>query len=120
MPQRIEPGIQNFHTTAGTRGIDRAEAIRALTFGRSVLYAFLLSDGVIKIGCTENLVKRRCDYAGAEILAFTFGDFDDEAAIHALLVSELHHGHEYYNATAPVIAVVNEMREAFNLEPLAS
>ena len=100
------------------RGVVRAQALRALAPGR-VVYAMELTNGVIKIGCTRNLDRRRKEVGrGAEILGFIPGDFDDEKAIHAELKPHRAHGHEYYQRTPEVLAVVNAMRDAYNLPHL--
>lgn len=107
--------------TQRTIGVDRSAAIRALTGGQPVVYALRLSDGVIKIGCSEHLELRRKNVeAGAQILAFRPGTLDDEKAIHATLVPHRARGFEFYHPTPEVIDVVNEMREHFNLPPLES
>ncbi|MEP7738542.1 hypothetical protein ABKW28_12870 [Nocardioides sp. 31GB23] len=101
------------------RAVDRASAIRALTMGEPTVYAVQLPDGTIKIGCSEHLDKRRrCIDPDAEVLGFMPGDFDDEAAIHAQLVEYRDHGREYYRPTSAVLAVVNRMRQRFNLPPI--
>jgi hypothetical protein len=97
---------------------DRAEALRALIGDRSVVYAIRLRDGIIKIGCSANVRSRRNFYTGSEIVGFRFGDYADEQAIHAQLRSSVARGREYYHPTAEVLAVVNDMRQDFNLPPL--
>lgn len=101
-----------------SRGKDRAEALRALTMDRTVVYAMRLRDGLIKIGCSSQVWHRRAVLSG-ELLAFRFGDFDDEAAIHASLKQHRARGHEFYHPTAEVMAVVNAMRDDWNLPHIA-
>lgn len=59
-------------------------------------------------------------HAGAEILGFVPGTTDDEQAVHASLRPHVAHGVEYYHPTAAVMAVVNEMRDRFNLPHIAA
>jgi hypothetical protein len=107
--------------TARMRDLDRAQALRALTMNESVVYALRLNGGIIKIGCSASLHnRRRFVEAGAEILAFRFGTYEDEQAIHASLVPHRARGREYYHPTAEVLAVVNDMRDDFNLPHLAA
>lgn len=101
------------------RGRDRAEALRSLTAGRSVVYAMRLPDGTIKIGCSAQLWRRRCTLRG-EVLAFVNGTRIEEQAIHRTLTAHLARGREYYRPTPAVLAVVNDMRKRFNLPPLAA
>lgn len=99
--------------------VEQTRALRALTAGvESVLYAVRLPDGVIKIGCTTDLATRRLSYRDGEILAFIPGTFADEKAIHKTLAPHVAWGREWYRPAPAVIAVVNEMRAHFNLEPL--
>jgi len=98
----------------------RCHAVRALQNGRSMLYAFRLADGIIKIGCSRDVARRINAYPGADILAFRFGDFEDEQALHRSLAASVARGREYYHPTPEVLAVVNEMRADFRLEALAS
>jgi hypothetical protein len=100
------------------RGSVRTQAIHAMTGGEPVVYALRLLDGIIKIGCTRDLPKRRTAYDRSEILAFRFGDEQDEQAIHATLIPHRARGREYYHPTPEVLAVVNDMRSDFNLPPL--
>ena len=105
--------------TKHRRGRARGEALRSLIpHGEPVVYAIRLVDGVVKIGCTRNLPKRRAFYPGGEIIGFRFGDEDAERAVHARLRSSVARGREYYHLTPEVLAVVNEMREDFGLSPL--
>lgn len=99
---------------------EQVEAIRSLTLETpSVVYAIQLPDGVIKIGCTADLVTRRNSYGmDAVILAFVPGDFADELAIHKALAAHRARGREWYNPVPAVLDVVNEMRDHFHLEPL--
>lgn len=102
---------------ARSRGRDRAEALRSLTMGRTVVYAIRVKDGTIKIGCSSQIWRRRAVLSG-ELLGFTFGDFEDEKAIHATLVAHRRRGREYYHPADDVMAVVNDMRSRWNLPPL--
>lgn len=88
--------------------------------------AALRSIGTVKIGHTSNLQGRLstlryatgCDEP--EILAFRPGTVEDEQAIHRALNGHQHHGEEFYYLTRAVMAVVNEMRMALGLGPLAA
>lgn len=106
-------------TTPRSRGIDRADALRALIGDQAVVYAIRLDDGVIKIGCTRNLTKRRGHFPGGEILGFTFGDEADELQIHHQLHGHVARGREYYHPTAAVLSLVNDrMRRPLGLPEL--
>lgn len=105
----------------GRRNRFRAEAVRSLTAGRSVVYALRLTSGEIKIGCSSDLAnRRRYVGAGAEIIGFVFGEYEDEQAIHTRLVPHRSRGREYYHPTPEVMAVVNEMRDYFHLPHIAA
>lgn len=95
----------------------RREAIRALQSGRTMLYAARVEGDLIKIGCTSDLYTRLAHLKG-ELLAFRFGDFDEERDLHETLKASVHHGREWYHPTREVVAVVNEMRAEFNLDPI--
>lgn len=99
--------------------VEQTNAIRALTGdAESVIYAVQFPDGVIKIGCTTNLVRRRYGYRQHEILGFRPGDMAEEKAIHETLSPHLAWGREWYHPVPAVLDVVNGMRAHFNLEPL--
>lgn len=99
--------------------VEQVNAIRALVGDApSVIYAVRMPDGIIKIGCTTNLVRRRYGYYDAEILAFRPGDLAEEKAIHASLAEHLVRGREWYKPVPAVLDVVNDLRGHFNLEPL--
>jgi hypothetical protein len=81
-----------------------------------VLYALRLNDGVIKIGFTTNLARRIDEFdEQPEVLAIKAGTRDDETALHLSLASHVHHGHEWYNPTPVVMAVVNHWRTGLGL-----
>ncbi len=90
-----------------------------------VVYAARLADGTIKIGWTQHF-EDRLRYLSAhtdqdvELLAFQLGSRDDEQAIHHSLTDHLHHGREYYHPTSEVLDVVNEMRQALHMPPIAA
>lgn len=92
-------------------------AVRALQAGHHVIYALRLRDGIIKIGCCKDLANRSSGLGG-QILAFREGDFAEELEIHRSLIEHRAHGREYYHPVPAVIAVVNEMRQHFDLPPL--
>lgn len=104
-------------TTPKARAYDRASAIRALVGDSPVVYAVRLDNGLIKIGYTGNLPRRR-NQLGGEIIGFRAGDLDDEQGIHDTLVEHRARGREYYHPTAPVLAIVNELRRPFGLPDL--
>lgn len=123
MSEITRPDAIGGYSTAmvpGAREHDRAQALRALIGDRSVVYAFRLADGTIKIGWTNNITQRRNFFAGAEIAGFMFGGYTDEQRIHDRLSAHVHHGREFYNPSPEVLAVVNEWREPFGLTPLAA
>jgi hypothetical protein len=104
-------------------GLQRATAMRALG---SVVYAARLADGTIKIGWTEHFDERlhwlkHYVQQDVELLAFRCGaTYEDEQAIHATLVPHRARGREYYEPTAEVLAVINDMREEIGLPLLAA
>lgn len=106
-------------TTQVYRARESSAAVTSLQAGELMVYAMRVDGGLIKIGCTKNLARRRSQLDG-ELLGFMFGDFDDEASIHASLAEHVHHGREWYFPTDAVLSAVNGMRETFNLEPLAA
>jgi hypothetical protein len=113
-------GHQPKHNPHG--GLQRTTAMRLLG---AVVYAARLSDGSIKIGWTERFDLRLHwlkHYAqqDVELLAFRPGTYEDEQAIHAALTEHLHHAREYYHSTPEVMAVVNEMRTALHMPPIAA
>lgn len=97
----------------------RYVALDALSLIGPVVYAMRVPGGVIKIGYTTQLNERRGQHRG-EVLAVQFGTRAHEAAIHARLVDNRHHGHEWYYPTPAVLAVVNEMRETLGLDALVA
>jgi len=99
------------------RRLSRAAALRA--FG-PVVYAVRLPDGIVKIGHTTNLARRLNRLQAEEVLAFKPGTYEDEQAIHDRLVEHVAHGREYYRPVPAVIAVVNELRAHFGMEPIAA
>lgn len=117
-----EPDATGFRTSrrrSRAEKVEQTEAIRALLGDtESVLYAVELPDRIIKIGCSTNFAARRTAYRDAVILAFRPGDRMDERDIHMQLAPYRARGIEYYYPHAPVLAVVNEMREYFNLPPV--
>lgn len=115
------------HWTTAKRGHVSRRAVMD-TLG-SVVYAAQLADGTIKIGCTEHFGERLRwlkSYTGqdVELLAFRFGTYEDEQAIHATLVAHrvdiTEYAREYYQPAPEVLAVVNDMRTAMNMPPIAA
>lgn len=85
-----------------------------------VIYAIRTDDGLIKIGWTQQFDRRSLQINGdrTQILGFMRGTRADETRIHRELNANVAHGREWYHATPPVLAVVNEMRSTINLDPL--
>ena len=111
--------MRNTTTRPRYNNIENRDTIASLQGGRPMLYAMRVKGGLIKIGCSRNIGERRRNLTG-ELLAMAPGDFADELAIHQSLAGHAHHGREYYNPTPEVLAVVNELREYFKLDPLAA
>jgi hypothetical protein len=91
----------------------------------SVIYAARLADGTIKIGCTTHFGQRLTwlkSHVGldVELLAFRFGAYEDEQAIHASLREHLRRGREYYHPDPEVLAVVNAMRDDLHMPHIAA
>jgi hypothetical protein len=103
----------------GQRSRYRTQALAALSQVGEVVYAMRVAGGLVKIGHTTQAGRRRAALKG-EILAVTFGSRTDEQAIHARLADHIHHGREWYYPTPGVMAVVNEMRAAMGMDPLAA
>lgn len=99
---------------------EQVEAIRSLTVETpSVIYAVQLPTGIIKIGCTTDLVTRRNVYGSdSVILAFMPGNMDEEMDLHKSLAAHTAWGREWYHPVPAVLDVVNEMRDHFHLGPL--
>lgn len=100
----------------------RNKAIELVIAGRPAVYAARFPESVIKIGYTSNLVKRLAsfDTKGAELIGFKVGTYEEEQAIHASLKPHVVRGREWYRPHPEVLAVVNQMRKNFGLEPLAA
>lgn len=103
--------------------VEQSRAIRALLAGiDSVVYAVQFPDGTVKIGCSGNLAQRIRNFRGkgGEVIGFRAGDFDDEKAIHDSLIAYRVRGREYYRPSIEVMAVVNAMRDEWNLPHVAA
>lgn len=100
----------------------RNDAIRLLQAGESVVYAVRFPDGIIKIGCTTDLPQRLSTVCkgGGHLVGFMPGDYVLEQEIHGTLREHRHHGREWYHAVPAVIAIVNEMRDGFDMPHLAA
>ncbi len=98
------------------------KALRAYCNGQSVVYAVQFPDGIIKIGCTGDLATRLSAFQADKgaLLGFRFGEYEDEQALHASLKAHVARGREWYHPAPEVLAVVNDMRTAFNLPPIAA
>lgn len=105
----------------GSRGcVSRMETMESLG---SVVYVARLSDGIIKIGWTQNFGNRlrylkSQNRQSVTLLAFMFGDRDDEQEIHAQLTEHRARGREFYHPHPDVLAIVNTMRGDLGMEPI--
>lgn len=99
----------------------RNENIRALQSLGPLIYAVRTKDGLVKIGVTTDLIERMKHIKGgtAELLALKPGTMADEQAIHRSLKGHASEGREYYLPTPSVLRVVNTMRAALGMEPVA-
>lgn len=101
----------------------RAAAIQYHEVVGNVLYALRFKDGTIKLGCTGRIDSRlahfyHIDGCTPEVLAIKPGSFEDEQAVHGLLVDHLDHGREWYRPDPEVWAVINGWRTDVGMEPL--
>jgi hypothetical protein len=110
------------HSSPATRNIDATAALRIVNLAGPVIYAARTRDGLIKIGVSAHMDTRlrQIGAGNDDILGFTPGDRAAELAIHRRLTAHRHHGREWYYPTPGVLAVVNEMRAAMGLEPVAA
>ena len=85
-----------------------------------VVYAIQTKDGLIKIGWTSDLARRsgQVGYGQRAIIGFMRGDLADELAIHARLKGLAVRGREWYPWHSQVLAVVNEMRAGWGIDPI--
>ena len=90
------------------------QALAAISAAGDVVYAVRLKDGLIKIGHTGRLHIRRAQLQG-KMLAFHFGTYEDEQAVHQALQAHTAHGREYYHPAPEVLDVVNEWRSDLGL-----
>jgi len=107
------------HATTGMHSVDTiAQIMRDFP---PVIYAFRCHDGMIKIGYSAELNKRRMTlkFTWADLLGFMPGTIEDERALHRRLAPSLARGSEYYHATSDVLDVVDEMRSHYRLAPLS-
>jgi hypothetical protein len=103
--------LAEFEAFGRPRGTQRAQALRALQQKQSIVYAVRLADGIVKIGCTSDLARRRREFGrDAEILAMRLGDKALERKIHEYLKPHRAKGIEYYHPTPAVLSVVNGLR----------
>lgn len=85
----------------------------------SLLYAMRTDDRLVKIGCSSNLAQRHYEF-GFKFLAIQVGTFEDEAALHQRLRSQVARGQEFYHPTPEVLRIVNEMRASIGQKSLTS
>lgn len=114
-----EPTASRILPKSGKRDPMDTQAVRAIQGGEPMIYAIRARTGELKIGCTTDLMQRNA-VLGGDLLGFKFGDFDEEAEIHRHLSASCIRGREWYAPTPEVIGFINELREAFGLEPLAA
>lgn len=77
-----------------------------------VIYFAQMRDGLIKIGYTTDLRKRRHGWEkGSRVLAFRYGTLDDELLIHQGLADSRAYGREWYRPTDEVMAEVESARD---------
>jgi hypothetical protein len=97
-------------------------ALRAMQAGQTFVYAVRFPDGIIKIGCSTNLAQRFNQYRvdKGELLGFMPGDYALEQEIHQTLRDDRARGREWYHPTPGVIAIVNEMRDGFDMPHIAA
>lgn len=110
------------HWSSATRNNDATEALRIVNLAGPIIYAARTRDGLIKIGVSAHMDTRlrQIGVTNDDILGFMPGDRAAELAIHRRLRAHRHHGREWYYPTPEVLAVVNEMRTAMGLEPIAA
>lgn len=82
-----------------------------LTSLGDVVYFAQVRGGIIKIGFTGDLARRRTELPSARLLAFRFGTHADEQAIHARLVEHRARGREWYHPTDEVMAEAHAARD---------
>jgi hypothetical protein len=85
-----------------------------------VVYAVQTRDGNIKIGFTTDLAQRciQVGYGQKSIIGFIRGEMADEMAVHRRLDGLAVKGREWYPWHPEVVAVVNEMRAEWGIEPI--
>lgn len=86
-----------------------------------VIYAIRQPGGIIKIGHTTRIANRIASLGGWQhLLALKPATRADELELHRTLRAHVNHGREYYNPTPEVLGVVNDMRSAMRLDPIAA
>lgn len=86
-----------------------------------VIYAARQPYGIIKIGHSTRIYNRLAALGGLDLLlALKPGTVADEQAIHATLKDHRWQGREFYYPAPAVLAVVNDMRLAMRLDPIAA
>jgi hypothetical protein len=99
------------------------ECLRDLA-GVELIYAIRCTDGLIKIGWTQDLMSRRRHFASSDapeaILAIQPGTYEQEQALHQQLASSLARGKEYYHPTEQVLSLVNAIRSRLGADALAA
>jgi hypothetical protein len=85
-----------------------------------VVYAVQTKDGHVKIGFTTDLAHRasQVGYGHKAIIGFMRGEMADEMAVHRRLDGLAVKGREWYPWHPEVVAVVNEMRAEWGIEPI--
>lgn len=95
------------------------ECLRDLR-GVELIYAIRCPAGLIKIGWTKDVYRRRRDLNMAfdAILAVRPGTYEDEQALHDRLSPSVARGREYYHPTPDVVAYVNGLRSTLGVDPI--
>jgi hypothetical protein len=87
-----------------------------------VVYFIRCADGLIKIGWTRTIARRRTELTSgwANLLAIKPGTFADEQALHHALRAHIAHGREYYHPTPEIMGLINEIRGTYGLSLIAA
>jgi hypothetical protein len=85
-----------------------------------VVYFIRTNDGLIKIGHTVQLDKRRTRFGSGwqHILAVVPGTRQDEADMHSRFSAHLARGAEYFHPAPELIAHINEVRATLGVSPI--
>lgn len=108
-PSTLQRTVHQFRDTAPAR--NSMHAISA-DLGLCVYFA-RTEDGLVKIGCTKDLYRRRhqLGFAWTDLLAVTPGTFDDEQDLHARFAQHRVRAREYYRPAPEIMRHINEIRD---------